>query len=77
MKKLTKSQKIEMILSVLGKEYKTYAQIKNLLNGEISVGGISSIIWNNNDNIQDKIEWKCEVFGDKDHQQRMLFKIKE
>lgn len=64
------------ILSVLTTDWQTYAQIKGKLKDKVSTGLISSVIWNNINNIQDKIEWENEIFGEKEHQMRMKFKLK-
>jgi hypothetical protein len=71
---MTKDEKLNLILSVIGDDWVTYRQIHGRLKHKISIGGISKLIWDNIDEIRDKIEWESEKFGEKYFQQRMIFK---
>lgn len=74
---MKKAEQLEKILSAIGDDWITYGQIYQKLNGEISIGGISKIFWDNIEKIKDKIEWDAEVYGPKHWQTRMRFKKKK
>ncbi len=72
-----RKEHVATILSVLTDQWMTYANIRSKTKHLISTGMISSVIWNNIDGIQDKIEWRDEIFGNKPHQIRMYFRLKQ
>lgn len=73
---MDKQEKIDLVLSAIGEDWTTYAQIQNKISGKISVGGISLIIWDNINDLKDKIEWDAQVYGEKHWQNRMVFRKK-
>jgi len=81
---MTRKQNIAAhVLSAMTNEWQRYAQIKSRIPAEakISTGGISQCIWQNFDNIQDKIEWKSEPYFIKNNpmlpEVKMYFRLKQ
>jgi hypothetical protein len=75
--RLSKAEQLDLILSAIGNDWMTYKQIHQKLKGKISVAGISKTIWDNIDKIKNKIDWDAEIYGAKEWQIRMRFKVRE
>jgi hypothetical protein len=71
---MTKSEKIDLVLSAIGQEWITYKQIRQKIKNQLSIGGISLVLSSLPKELDKTIERENERFGNEDWQTILLFR---